>query len=315
MMQDAVMIVVKECLGIKQDEEVLIIVDNKTHAIGNVLFDAARSLGAEVVLLELLERETHGSEPPYMVAEAMKAASVIIIPTTKSLTHTKARLEANKQGARIASMPTITEDIMRRTMSADYISIKERSQKLAELLSTGSEVRLTAPGGSKLTFSIAGRKAHADTGAIREKGSFSNLPAGEAYIAPVEGKTSGIAVIDSSIAGIGVVNSPVRMTIKDGYVTKLSGGSEAETLSDLLQDKGKAARNIAELGIGTNEKAMPSGSIVEDEKVMGTVHIAIGDSHTFGGVVKAPLHIDGVIKKPTLVIDDKIIIKDGKHLI
>ena len=237
------------------------------------------------------------------------------MPTTKSLTHTRARLEATRQGARIASMPTITEDIMRRAMSADYARIKERSQKLAELLSNGSEVQLTAPGGTALTFSIAGRKAYADTGDIRGKGSFSNLPAGEAYIAPVEGKTSGIAVIDGSMAGVGVVNTPVKMVIKDGCVTELSGGSEAETLSNLLQDKGKAARNIAELGIGTNEKALPSGSVLEDEKVLGTVHIAIGDNSTFGGVVKTPLHIDGIIKTPTLAIDGQMIIKNGKHLI
>ena len=314
-MQDAAMIVTRECIGIKKAEEVLIIVDKNTHSVGTVLFNAAKSLGAEVLLLEMLEGKTHGSEPPHVVAEAMKSASVIIMPTTKSLTHTKARLEATKQGARIASMPTITEDIMRRTMSADYARIKERSEKLAELLSNGSEVQLTAPGGTVLTFSIAGRKAYADTGDIREKGSFSNLPAGEAYIAPVEGKTSGIAVIDGSMAGVGVVNTPVKMVIKDGYVTELSGGSEAETLSNLLQDKSKAARNIAELGIGTNEKALPSGSVLEDEKVMGTVHIAIGDNTTFGGVVKAPLHIDGIIKTPTLAIDGQIIIKNGKHLI
>ena len=89
-MQDAAMIVVKECLGIKKSEEVLIIVDKNTHAIGAVLFGAAKGLGTEVILLEMLERETHGSEPPHLVAEAMKGASVIIMPTTKSLTHTRA---------------------------------------------------------------------------------------------------------------------------------------------------------------------------------------------------------------------------------
>ena len=105
------------------------------------------------------------------------------------------------------------------------------------------------------------------------------------------------------------------MVIKDGYGTELRGGSEAETLSNILQDKGKAAKNIAELGIGTNEKALPSGSVLEDEKVMGTVHVAIGDNTTFGGVVKAPLHIDGIIKTPTLAIDGQMIIKKGKNLI
>jgi len=314
-MEDAAMVVTRECLGIKKSEEVLIIFDNNTRAVGIALFDSAKSLGADVVLLEILERETHGSEPPGMVAEAMKAANVILMPTTQSLTHTRARLEATKRGARIASMPTITAEVMRRTMSADYMNIKEQSQKLAELLSSGSEVTLTTKIGSKLTFSIVGRKAHADTGDIRERGGFGNLPAGEAYIAPVEGETSGVAIIDGSIAGFGLVNTPVEMVIQDGYVTEIRGGSESESLSGLLKNKGLATRNIAELGIGTNKKAILSGSIIEDEKVMGTAHIAIGDNHTFGGVVEAPLHIDGVIRKPTLAIDGKIVIKDGEHLI
>ena len=314
-MEDAAMVVTRECLGIKKSEEVLIIFDNNTRAVGIALFDSAKSLGADVVLLEILERETHGSEPPGMVAEAMKAANVILMPTTQSLTHTRARLEATKRGARIASMPTITAEVMRRTMSADYMNIKEQSQKLAELLSSGSEVTLTTKIGSKLTFSIVGRKAHADTGDIRERGGFGNLPAGEAYIAPVEGETAGVAIIDGSIAGFGLVNTPVEMVIQDGYVTEIRGGSESESLSGLLKNKGLATRNIAELGIGTNKKAILSGSIIEDEKVMGTAHIAIGDNHTFGGVVEAPLHIDGVIRKPTLAIDGKIVIKDGEHLI
>ncbi|MDH5364125.1 MAG: aminopeptidase [Dehalococcoidia bacterium] len=314
-MKEAARIVVADCLGVKKSEEVLIIVDEKSRKIGKALFDAAKSLGAEAVLIEMIEREAHGSEPPRLVAEAMKSADVVIAPTSKSLTHTKARLEATKSGVRVASMPTITEELMSRTMSADYAKIKERSLKFRDLLSQGSEAHLTTPVGTDLTFSIAGREAIADTGILHEKGAFGNLPAGEAFIAPIEGKTSGIAVIDGSMASIGVIKTPIKMVVKDGYVTEISGEAEAKALSELLRDKGKEAKNIAELGIGTNEKATPSGSPLEDEKVMGTVHVAIGDNSTIGGKVKAPLHLDGIMKNPTLVIDGKTVIKDGKLLI
>lgn len=314
-MKEAARIVVADCLGVKKSEEVLIIVDEKSRKIGKALFDAAKSLGAEAVLIEMIEREAHGSEPPHLVAEAMKSADVVIAPTSKSLTHTKARLEATKSGVRVASMPMITEELMSRTMSADYAKIKERSLKFRDLLSQGNEVRLTTPAGTDLTSSIAGREAIADTGILREKGAMGNLPAGEAFIAPIEGKTSGVAVIDGSMAGIGVIKTPIRIVVKDGYVTEISGEAEAKALSELLRDKGKEAKNIAELGIGTNEKATPSGSPLEDEKVMGTVHIAIGDNSTIGGTVKAPVHLDGIMKNPTLVIDGKTVIKDGKLLI
>ena len=314
-MKESARIVVEDCLGVKKSEEVLIIVDEKSRQIGDALFDAAKGLGAEAVLVEMVEREAHGSEPPRLVAEAMKNTDVVIAPTSKSLTHTQARVEATKSGVRIASMPTITEEMMSRTMSADYIKIKERSLKFRDLLSQGNEVRLTTPAGTDLTLSIAGREAMADTGILDEKGAFGNLPAGEACLAPVEGKTSGVAVVDGSIAGVGVVKTPIRMVVKDGYVTEITGGDEAKALSELLKDKGKEAKNIAELGIGTNDKATPSGSPLEDEKVMGTVHVAIGDNITFGGKVKAPVHLDGIMKNPTLVIDGKTVIKDGKHLV
>jgi leucyl aminopeptidase (aminopeptidase T) len=314
-MKESARIVVEDCLGVKESETVLVIVDEKTYAIGAALFDTAKDLGAEVMLLKMIERKSHGIEPPRLVAEAMKNADVVIAPTSKSLSHTKARLEANKNGARIASMPTITEDIMCRTMSADYIAIKRRSEKFADILSQGKEVILTTPAGTNLTLYLEGRQGHADTGDIREKGSMSNLPAGEAYIAPVEGKTAGIFVVDGSMAGIGVVKMPIKMLVKEGYVTDVSGGSEAVELSATLEGQVREARNIAELGIGTNEKAIPSGNPLEDEKVMGTVHIAIGNNSTFGGSVQVPLHLDGIMKRPTLIVNGKTVIKDGKHLI
>jgi leucyl aminopeptidase (aminopeptidase T) len=315
-MKEAAMIAVRDCLAVKKSEEVVIVVDEKTREIGKALLDAAKTLEAEAVLIEMVEREAHGSEPPRVVAEAMKSADVVIAPTSKSLSHTKARLEATKKGVRIASMPTITEELMSRVMSADYTKIKERSIRFRDLLTKGNEVRLTTKAGTDVTIPIGGREAMADTGMLHDKGAMGNLPAGEAFIAPIEGKASGVVVIDGSMVGLGVMKSPVVMVVKDGYVTEITGGEEAKKLSELLKSKAsKEVYNIAELGIGTNEKAQMSGSPLEDEKVMGTVHIAIGDNSTIGGTVKAPMHLDGIMKDPTLAIDGEIVIRDGKHLI
>lgn len=204
---------------------------------------------------------------------------------------------------------------MSRTMMVDYAKIKETTIKFRDLLSQGSEARLTTTTGTDLRFFLAGREAIAGTGILREKGSYGNLPGGEACIAPLAGQTSGVVIIDGSMAGIGAVRTPIRMLIEDGYVTQISGGAEAEALSGLLQDKGKEATNIAELGIGANEKAILSGNPLEDEKALGTVHIAIGDNKSFGGKVEASVHLDGIMKNPILVIDGRTVIKNGTHLI
>ena len=83
----------------------------------------------------------------------------------------------------------------------------------------------------------------------------------------------------------------------------------------MLDKVGKKARNIAEFGIGTNDSARLSGILLEDEKVMGTVHLALGNNVTMGGSVNVPMHVDGVIKKPTVYLDGKLLMDKGKLLI
>ncbi|MBI2848133.1 MAG: aminopeptidase [Chloroflexi bacterium] len=308
-------VVVEDCLGVKEAEQVLILVDEKSRRIGQAFFDAAVRIKAEAVLIEFIERALNGSEPPRAVAEAMKHADAIIAPTTKSVSHTAATREARLAGARIASMPGVTEDVMARTMGADYYKIRERTLKFQKIFNEGNEVRLKSPAGTDMIFFIAGRQGSADAGFIRERSSRGNLPAGESCISPLEGKTQGIAVVDASMAGVGILKQPIKLVVKDGHVTEISGGEEARVLDALLSEKGREARNIAELGIGTNDRATVSGNILEDEKVMGTVHIGLGTSSNIGGLVSASLHLDGVITRPTLIVDGRVIIKDGQHLV
>lgn len=154
----------------------------------------------------------------------MKAADVFIGPTSKSLSHTRARREANQNGTRGATLPGITEETMQRTLVANYWKIRERSIKYAEILNKGKTVRLITKAGTNITLSIEGRRACADTGIYTESGSFGNLPAGEAYIAPIEGTAEGITVIDGSMAGIGVLDKPIILRVEKGYVSEISGG-------------------------------------------------------------------------------------------
>ncbi len=245
----------------------------------------------------------------------MLHADVILGATSCSFSHTKARKDASQKGARIATLPGITEDIMQRTLSADYQHIAELSQRFAKLLSDGKAVHISTLAGTDLTLSIAGRQGHADTGINHTAGDFSNLPAGEAYVAPVEETAEGIIIIDGAMAGIGVLESPIKLTVEKGYVTKVEGGKETEKLEAMLNEYGKLACNIAELGIGTNDQAILSGRVLEDEKVMGTIHIALGNNFGFGGTCQVPMHLDGILLSPTLTIDGQVVIKDGKHLI
>lgn len=317
-MQDlsaAARIAVTECMGVKKGESVLIVADEPTVLVARELWQAAIDAGAEAVYMEMTPRLNDGVEPPDTIAEAMVFADVVLAATSRSLSHTDARKEASKAGARIASLPGITADMMQRTLKADYQQIAAVSETFAKALTGGSEARLTTPAGTDLTLSLVGRDGHPDTGINHMPGAFSNLPAGEAYIAPLEGTAEGILVIDGAMSGVGVVEQPIRMVVEKGFVTKIEGGDEAAKLDQLLAGYGKLAYNIAELGIGTNDKARLTGNVLEDEKVKGTVHVAVGNNTGFGGTVQVPVHLDGILTKPTLMIDGKVIIKDGEHLI
>lgn len=307
-------VVLSDCLGAKKGEQLLIVVDGPLRSIGEALLASARDLETEAVLMEMLPRQSSGQEPPVAVSRAMLVSDVVVLATSKSLSHTRARKEANDAGARVASMPSITEEAMVRTLQGVNEDLVRRAQKYAELLNGAQEVRITAPAGTDLTFSIAGRTATADGGLLSAPGSFGNLPAGEAFVAPVEGTAEGVLVIDGSMAGIGLIEEPIRIQVEKGSAMAISGGREAAQLEALVNPHGPAARNIAELGIGLNEFAKITGLVLEDEKALGTVHIALGDNSTFGGTVEVASHLDGVIIEPTVWLDGQMIIEKGKLL-
>ncbi len=301
-----------ECMGLKRGESTLVVCDRPLRTIGQNLFDKAVELGSDALFLEMVPLQTHGEEPPATVAEAMKSVDAVVIPTSTSLSHTQARKEATAGGVRVATLPGITEDIMKRTLPVDYRKIKDRSEKLAKLMSSVETAHLTTKKGTDITLSLRGRKAFSDIGIYHNRGDFGNLPAGEAYTAPLEGVSEGTIVADGAIAGIGKLEDLVTITVGKGMAETIR---DCPALQNILDKNGERARSIAELGIGTNDKATVTGNILEDEKVMGTVHIAFGNNVLFGGTVNVPVHIDCVILNPTLFLDDLPIIDGGKLLI
>lgn len=307
-------IAIRDCMGAAPGERILIVTDEPLRTIAFALREAARQLGHDPIVVEMFPRRTNGEEPPALVAEMMTRADVVLCPTSKSLTHTDARRAATAAGARVGTLPGVTEDIMVRCMNADYQRIAERTHELCAMLERTSSVRVTAPSGTDIRLPVAGRKAHASSGLFRQRGEWGNLPTGEAYLAPLEGQSSGVVVVDGSMAGVGVTQQPIRIVVENGYATEITGGPEAQKLIALLEPHGRDARNVAEFGIGTNDRARLTGVILEDEKVMGTIHIAFGDNKSMGGTVGVPSHLDGLVKQPTVWFDDRKVMEDGRFV-
>jgi leucyl aminopeptidase (aminopeptidase T) len=310
----AVRTVVRQCMGVSPGEEVLVVCNPGTEEIGALMRIEAQGESADATLAVISERDSHAAEPPRAVAAAMAAADVVLAPTIQSLSHTVARKAASEAGVRIGTLPGVTEEMLTRLMAGDLAEVRRRGWAVAAALNGGSEARITCRHGSDLRLGLEGRLAIVDAGELSSRGAFGNLPCGEGFIAPVEGTAEGTLVVDGSIAGVGLLETPVSLTVRGGHLTDATGADGA-ALMELLSVHGADGTSVAELGIGTNEEAILTGNILEDEKILGTAHVAFGASAAIGGTVQVPVHLDCVLLEPTVEVDGQTVVSNGDLLL
>ena len=313
-LERAVSAVVNDCLHVAAGENVLVIANPATLGLGERLRGEAGRAGADAVLALMAERDSHAAEPPPTIAAAMRAADVVLAPTVQSLSHTASRKAASEAGARIATLPGVTEEMLARAMSADMGELRRRGTAIADALNAGSQARITCANGSDLTLGLEGRTAIPDAGELGAPGAFGNLPCGEGFVSPDDAACEGTLVVDGTIAGVGIPAEPVTLTVADGHLVEATG-PEGAALLELLRKHGEEATTIAELGVGTNERAELTGNVLEDEKLLGTAHVAFGASQAIGGRIQVPVHLDCVIMRPVVSIDGTEIVRDGKLLL
>jgi leucyl aminopeptidase (aminopeptidase T) len=301
-----------ECLNLQKHEKFLIVCDPPCFEIGKAFWDFAFSYCKETVMIQITPRKQNGNEPPEPVGKIFGDFDVAVMPTSKSLSHTQARRKASEKGTRIATLPGITKEIFLRTLKTNWKKLGIKTRRIAGKLSNAKTIRVTTSNGCDFSFKTGGRTAKADDARLCFAGSFGNLPAGEAYMAPLEETCEGKIVIDGSFPLTGLLKTPLVFYVKKGKVIDIEEHSCKEELEQIFKKYGSLSRNIAEFGVGTLDTAIISGNTLEDEKVMGTIHIAIGDNASMGGKIKVPIHLDGVIKNPNVWLDDKLWMENGE---
>jgi len=221
--------------------------------------------------------------------------------------------------------PMATQDMFARTVPIDYARLSEEVRAVKAVLDEAVGLRIVSPGGTDLYIGLKGRTAFVDDGDISEAGSGGNLPAGEAFISPELGTSTGRIVFDGSISlneGDRIISEPVTVYVENGFVQRIEGDEEARLLEAsirygeekavsfekegrLPEGKGdiykRNARNLGELGVGLNPAAMISGSMLEDEKAYRTCHIAIGSNYDEDA--QALIHLDCLVREPTITAD------------
>jgi leucyl aminopeptidase (aminopeptidase T) len=193
-------------------------------------------------------------------------------------------------------------------LDADYDAIAAHCADVLDQVADADEIRVTTPAGTDIVVEPGTRPWHDDTGIVHDDGDFSNLPAGEVFVAPEN--ANGTYVVDGTMRPHGVLDEgkQLRFEVENGYVTEISDDEIRGQVEAAADEVGRDAYTLAELGIGTNVGVTDLvGSVLLDEKAAGTVHIAIGDNAGIGGDTDAPLHLDGIIREPTVVADGEVV--------
>ncbi len=245
-----------------------------------------------------------------------EAVDAVIALSYFSTSHTHFRdMLTRICGARYASMPLFDVNMLEGPMQVDGKALAARTKKVARALSGAEFISIKTPNGTDISFSAAGRSAGIDTGLLNDPGAFGNLPAGEVYLAPLEGTANGKLVL--AWAPERELGSAVTLTVRNGLVEDVVGRDKyALDLEKKLAERIEN-RNIAEFGIGTNDMAKRPDNILESEKILGTIHIALGDNSSFGGKVRTPFHQDFIFFRPTVQITGRkgektVLMKQGK---
>ena len=304
---------------VQPGEQVVVVTDPTMGRYADAVAAAAREAGAAVTVCIIPMRDQDGQEPPPPVARAMAEAAVIFSPVRISITHTRAMRAALDAGARACMMTAYTDAIMTSDAlcRTDFEAQAAVCRRLGAAFTTGALVHLTSPRGTDLRFGIEGRTANVLTN-IPDPGQLAPVPDIEVNVVPVTGSAEGTIIADASVPylGIGILDEPIVCTVREGYIVDMTGGAQADFLRGHLESfADRHCFNVAELGVGLNPNARLTGEMLEDEGVMGTIHIGIGTSHTLGGEIVAPTHYDLLMWDPTIAVDGRTVQRGTEVLV
>jgi leucyl aminopeptidase (aminopeptidase T) len=306
------------CGGVKEGENVVVACDTNKMRLAEVLAAAAYSVGAKPTIVAFTPTGAHGRQVPKPVVGACAECDVFFFPTTWSMSHTDARLEANRRGARGCTMCEATEDCLcTGGILGDYEENDRLGRKIGSLLAKAHTIRMTSRGGTEITAEITNRPVQYETGLFREPGQFAALPNSEINISPVEGTTEGVIVADVRVMGYGVTwDEPVTIQVKGGNVVEITGGKGADYLTATLKAfNDPSAYNLAEFAVGLNAFCRSYTTNLEDLGKLGFGHHGIGSNYSIGGKVLAPCHIDVIYSGISLEVDGKLVMDQGEAFV
>jgi len=297
--------------GLKQDERVLVVVDEPLLEEGSQLAAAVKDAGGEP-RLEVWAGERPLQDAPASVLEGGRGADLsFFIAQAPRGDEAGARFQLMEavvgHGGRQIFMGLVDGELLRGELSGPPPDLAAAAEKMLAQLEGSETIRIRGRAGTDLTLRVGGRPWKTDAGEL-VPGETANYPGGEVFVAPHSDGADGVLVADLTVPYTvdGLVDEPVTLRFEHGRVTAIEGGRAADLLRELVEGAGAGADVIAELGIGLNHAVRPRGHVMLDEKAGGTAHVAIGrNTGTYGGDNEATIHVDCIFSAPEIEADGR----------
>jgi leucyl aminopeptidase (aminopeptidase T) len=278
-----------------------------------------KETGFTVDILKFNATGMHNAPIPQDTINTVRKYNLVIAMTEYSASSSLLPLCYDKvTNIRCASMPGVEKRMEETAFRANYADVQIYAEKIKKILTKAIAAKIIFSTGDNLFIDLRNRNGKADGGVCRESGQFINFPSGEGFISPYEGFGDEIKIFgESKTEGILPDNQQddlIKYRIKKNKIVEVIGkGGNVKEMENFFKEN-NTRRNIAELGIGCNQKAVVTGNILEDEKVSG-LHIAYGMSNHIGGKVKSDMHQDICFPKGLSVSAETLTIinEDGSN--
>jgi leucyl aminopeptidase (aminopeptidase T) len=305
--------VVREMAAVRPGEQVLVAADYASDfAVVEALTAAVAAAGAEPTVAVMPPRTHAGAPATRVMWHAADGADVVICPSTTVLHFTREIRQAlTERRIRLVSISIGRDQMLNGAGAADPAEVRALTQRVYDVLAPARALRITAENGTDFACSVEGRLPNLSIGRADEPGRIGTFPFGEVPHAPIEGTAEGTVVFDGPMHTVGQLREPVRYEVRSGRVVEVTGGEQADRIRQLIETT-ENADVIGEVAVGTNPGARFEGDVQEAKKRLGCVHIAVGDATGLRGETWSPLHIDGVIRRPTVWADETLVVRDGQ---
>jgi leucyl aminopeptidase (aminopeptidase T) len=310
-------------LNAKPGGKILIITDTRMDPVlWQAMAAAANEMRLEPTVAIMTPRRAHGYDPASPIVHAVRDPDIdlCIYLTSTALAHAPMTDQLLEAGKRFILMEELTPDMLLPggPADADYVAMNELGNKVARVFTEGRRIRVQCENGTDLSAGIEGRPGRAFAAKVWARrpsgGGGCAFPDGETHICPVEGTGEGTVVFDLTAHSVGRLRDPIRLTVEKGMVTRIEGGAQASRWKEILEKDGdRNSYNCpAEIALGLNPNVTPTGVMRTDKKLYGASHIGVGDTVTLGGTCHAKLRLEGVIAKPVITVDGRIVAEGGR---